>query len=174
MMIRRWQLILVLLAAAAFPWSVSEAARAKIAVVDMQRFQEKSKNFQKIAAELRQKYEALRQKLNQEKEALVKLEEEFRRQSMMLSLDAREDKQRELEKKSRYLKYLQNEYTQEMKGAEFDARRRVTQEVAKVVKDIGRKKGYLLILDKGTIGLIYADDTIDITDEVIQAYDKGK
>ena len=102
----------------------------------------------------------------------MNLEDELRKQSMMLSLDAREDKQKQLEKKSRYFKFLQNEYTQEMKDAELEARRRVTKEVAKAVKDIGKKKGYLVILDKGTLGLLYAEETIDITDEVIRAYDR--
>jgi outer membrane protein len=146
----------------------------KVAVVDMKEFQQRSMAFQKLAEELREKYESLKEKLDREKEQIVELEEELRKQSMMLSLDAREDKQKKLEKKKRYFKYLQNEYTQQMKDAENEARRKVTEEVAKLVEGIGEKKGYLLILDKGTVGLIYADESIDITDEVIEAYDRAK
>ena len=155
-------------------WPAPAADKVKIAVVDMEGFQEESRTFKKVAEELRRKYEGLRENLEREREELAALEESFRKQSMMLSLDAREDKQKELEKKSRYLKYLQNEYTQQMKDAELDARRRVTKEVADVVSEIGKKRQYTLILDKGTLGLIYADEAIDITDEVIKAYDRGK
>ncbi len=170
---RRWLLVLMA-GALVLGWHPMLEAqdKGKLAVVDMEKFQEKSRNFQKIAEELRQKYENLKRKLDEEREGLVNLEDELRKQSMMLSLDAREDKQKQLEKKSRYFKFLQNEYTQEMKDAELEARRRVTKEVAKAVKDIGKKKGYLVILDKGTLGLLYAEETIDITDEVIRAYDR--
>lgn len=150
------------------------AEKMEVAVVDMSEFQQRSMAFQKIAEELRAKYESLRQKLDKEKEQIVKLEEALRKQSMMLSLDAREDKQKNLEKKKRYFKYLQNEYTQQMKDAETEARRRVTKEVAKLVKGIGEKRGYLMILDKGTVGLIYADESIDITEEVIEVYDRAR
>jgi outer membrane protein len=150
------------------------AAPVKIGVVDMQRFQENSKTFQKIKEKLREKYESLQKKLDTEKAELLKLEEEFRKQSMMLSLDAKEDKQKELEKKRRYYKYLAEEYTQQMKDAEGEARRQVTKELEKVVEKLGRKGGYLMVLERRTIGLVYYDDAIDITDQVTRAYDELK
>ena len=44
----------------------------------------------------------------------------------------------------------------------------------KIVGEIGDKEGYTLILEKGTVGLMYYKDSIDITDKVIAAYDKMK
>jgi outer membrane protein len=144
----------------------------KIGVVDMQKFQEGSKSFHKIREELRQKFESLQQKLDVEKNELLKIEEEFKKQSMMLSLDAKEDKQKELEKKSRHYKYLYEEYTQEMKAAELEVRKKVGKELEKVVEKIGQREGYLIILEKRTIGLIYYADAMDMTEQVIKAYDQ--
>lgn len=144
----------------------------KIGVVDMQKFQERSKSFHKIREELRQKFESLQQKLEVEKNDLLKIEEEFKKQSMMLSLDAKEDKQKELEKKRRHYKYLYEEYTQEMKDAELEIRKKVGKELEKVVEKIGQKEGYLIILEKRTIGLIYYGDALDMTEQVIKAYDQ--
>jgi len=150
------------------------AEPSKIGVVDMQRFQDHSKNFQQIKQKLKTKYEDLQKKLDEEKGELVRLEEEFKKQSMMLSLDAKEDKAKELEKKRRYYKYLAEEYTQQMKDAELEARREVVKELEKVVEKIGQKGGYLMVLERRTLGLIYYNDAIDITDKVIQAYDERK
>lgn len=144
----------------------------KIAVVDLDKFQKTSKVFQKAAATMKKKFEDLQKKLDDERTALSKLEEDFKKQSMMLSLDAQEDKKRELEKKRRYYKYLYEEYTQEMKDAEMEAIRKIMKELEKVVEKIGDQEGYTVILEKRTLGLVYYNKSVDITDRVVEAYDK--
>jgi outer membrane protein len=150
---------------------LSSAQGPKIGVLDTKEFQEKSIGFKKIREELRGKFEALQQKLETEKNALMKLEEEFRKQSMMLSLDAKGDKRNELDKKRRYYKYLYEDLTEQMKNAERSAARRILKELEGVVKEIALQEGYTLILERGVPGLIYASDAINITDQVIKAYD---
>ena len=149
------------------------AADVKIGVVNVKDFQDKSATFQKIRDQLKGKFEALQQKLEEEKQALMKLEEDFRKQSMMLSLGARDDKRNELEKKRRYYKYLYEDLSEQMKDAERDATRRVLQELEGVVKTIAEEDGFTLILERNSPGMIYVDDTINITDRVIEAYDRA-
>jgi Skp family chaperone for outer membrane proteins len=144
----------------------------KVGVVDMQLFQKKSKAFAVHRAKLKEKFDSLSKKMEAEKESLMKAEDEFRKQMMMLSLDAQEDKRRELEKKQRRYKFVNSEYIQEMKAAETDATRMVGMEIGKVVQKIGKTKGYTIIIEKRSLGLIFWDDSIDITEEVIEAYDK--
>ena len=52
------------------------ASAPKIGTVDIQKFQKESKAFQKISAELKQKYEAMKKQLEEERAALQKLEED--------------------------------------------------------------------------------------------------
>jgi len=144
----------------------------KIGVIDIQKFQKKSVAFQKIRLELRKKFDALQEKLDREKQELLKLEDEFKKQSLMLSLDAKEDKKIQLEKKRRYYRYLYEDVSTEMKNAQMEATRRVGKELEKVVEKLGKKYGYTLILEKRTLGLIFYDDAIDITDMVVEAYDR--
>jgi outer membrane protein len=146
----------------------------KVGVVDIQQFQKASKEFQKIGAGLKQKFDQLQKKLDSEKKALQKLEEDFGKQSMMLSLDAKEDKKRELEKKRRHYKYLYEDYTAEMKDAEREATRTVGKELEKAVRNIGDKEKFTLILEKRMVGLLYFADRIDITDKVAKIYDQMK
>lgn len=149
------------------------AADVKIGVVNVKEFQDNSTTFQEIREQLKGKFEALQQKLEEEKQALVKLEEDFRKQSMMLSLGARDDKRNELEKKRRYYKYLYEDLSEQMKDAERDATRRVLQELEGVVKTIAAEDGFTLILERNSPGMIYVDDAINITDRVIEAYDRA-
>jgi outer membrane protein len=144
----------------------------KIGVVDIKRLQNQSTAFQKQRAKLKNKFDTMQKKLKSEEEAIRKLEEDFNKQSMMLSLDAKEDKKKELERKKRHFKYLYEDYTQEMKDAEKDATNRVGKKLEKIVEKIAAVEGYTLIFERRTIGLIYFDDAIDITDQVTKEYDK--
>ena len=78
------------------------ASNSKIAVVDIKKLEATSKKFQVIKAQIQKKVDQLEKELNDKKEDLLKTEAEFRKQSLMLSLDAQTDKQKEL-KNSRYL-----------------------------------------------------------------------
>ncbi|MGD8387501.1 MAG: OmpH family outer membrane protein [Desulfobacteraceae bacterium] len=144
----------------------------KIGVVDVKEFQEKSIAFQKIRNELQSKFQSLQKKLEDEKNALLKLEEDYRKQSMMLSLDAKDDKRNELEKKRRYYKYLYEDLSEQMKDAERDATRRILKELEGVVQKIADEQGYTLILERSSPGLVFVDSTLNITDQVIKAYDR--
>ena len=146
----------------------------KIAVVDVQKLQKNSVAFQKTRANLKKKFEALQQKLDEERDALLKLEANLKKQGMMLSLDAQEDKRRELEKKKRYYQYIYEDYTQEMKNTEVEATRKIGKELEKILKNIADKEDYILILERRTLGLLHYSDAIDITDQVTKAYDRMK
>ena len=147
------------------------AGSLKIAVVDMNLLQLKSASFKKVRGVLEKKMKAMQQKLDTEKRALLKMEEDFKKQSMMLSLDAQEDKKNELEKKRRYYKYLYEDFTIEMKNFEKNAKSKIGNELNKVLKKIAADEGYSIIFERRTIGLLFYDDVIDITDKVIKSYD---
>ncbi len=150
------------------------AGSNKFGVVDIQKFQEQSKSFQKIKEGLQQKFVALQKKLDGKKDELIEIENELKKQSMMLSLDAKQDKAKELEKKRRHFKYLAEDFTEEMKQAQLGARQSLAKELEKVVEKIGKKEGYTMIMEKRTIGLVYFNNALDITDQVIKEYDKMK
>lgn len=144
----------------------------KIGVLNMKKLQQNSVRFQKIREVLKKKFNVLQKKLDGERAQIAKIEEELRKQSMMLSLDAKEDKEMELGKRTRHYKYMYGEVTQEMKDAEFEATRKVGKEIEKIVEKMSQKKGYTIILEDGTVGLIYYNIAIDITNQVTEAYDK--
>ena len=169
-----FRLFLGMLILFVFQYNALAAEQYKIRVVDIQKVQNKSKSFQRAAAILREKLNTKQKILDEEKRKILKMEEEIQKQSMVLSLDAREDKKREFAKKKRYYKYLYEEFKQEVKDAEIEATKKVSKELEKVVKGIADKEGYVLIFERRTIGLVYYDDSLDITDQVIKAYDELK
>jgi len=148
------------------------AQTVKIGVVDLQKFQKNSKAFQKASVSVKKKFDDMQQKLSDERNALAKLDDEFKKQSMMLSIDAQEDKKRELEKKQRQYKFMYDEYTQEMKETEVDTIKKIMKELEKITDKMAEKEGYTIILERRTLGLLYFNSAIDLTDRVTEAYDK--
>jgi len=146
----------------------------KIAVVDIQKLQAISKKFQAIKAQIQKKVDQLEKELNDQKEELMKIEAEFRKQSLMLSLDAQADKQKELKQKRLHLEYLYKDYTEQMKDTVREAEQKLLMDLKGITKKIAEKDGYLLVFEIRSPGLIVYDDTIDITDKVVQAYDLAR
>ncbi len=172
---KKVSLILVCLSLGLFAQhGLAWADNIKIGVLSMKRLQQNSAKFQKIREELKTKFNTLQKKLDSERDQITKIEEELQKQSMMLSLDAKEGKEMELGKKSRHYKYMYEEVTQEMKNAEYEATKKVGKEIEKIVEQIAKSEGYTLIMEEGTMGMIYYDNTIDITDRVTKAYDAAK
>ena len=61
-----------------------------------------------------------------------------------------------------------------MKEVEREETKKVFKDLEKVVDNIARKQNFDLILEAKSMGLIYYDDAIDITDRVTKDYDKMK
>jgi outer membrane protein len=67
---------------------------------------------------------------------------------------------------------MYDDFTQEMKETEMDAIKKVMKELEKIVEKMGEKEGYTIILERRTVGLLYFNSAIDLTDRVTDAYDK--
>ena len=153
--------------------SVLAQSSVKIGVVDIQEVEQKSLAFEKERTKLQKEVEGMQKRLTDEQSALQKLQEDYQKQSMMLSLDAQEDKRMEYESKARHFNYLYEDTQARVKQLRESATSRLYNELIGVVREIGLKKGYTIILSKRGTGLLYNDGSVDITAEVISAYDKA-
>lgn len=157
-----------------FPLSAIGADSGKIGVVDLQKCIRNSIVGKKLFQELKEKKDGMQKRIDQKQSELLKLKDELEKQGMMLSMDAKEDKQKDFERKSREFKFLYEDLSDEMKKAEAEARNKILGELEEVVADIGNKEGFVLIFERRTSGIMFLDKAIDITDEAIKAYDKTK
>ena len=156
------------------PLKAMGEAPCKIGIVDLQQCLSESIEGKKLLEELKAKLKGLQNKLDAEKNELMKLQEELGNQSMMLSMDAKEDRGREFDRKRREYEYLYKDLGNEMKKAEIDVQKKMLKDLAKVVDKIGSDLKYTIILEKRSGGIMFFDKTIDITNEIIKLYDATK
>ena len=147
-----------------------QAAEAKIGIVDFQAVVEKSQPGQAIEAGLKSEGQRMEAELTKDKEELGALKEKLEREAMVMSREAREEKEIEFRVKARNLQEKEKRYRGQYMGKqrqEVDKLRRVVLEIA---QEIGKKEGFTMILSK--VGVLYHDASIDLTDKVIQLLNK--
>ena len=144
----------------------------KVGVVDLQRCLNESKEGQKISQILKKKKDDLQRRLDAKQRELLELRKELGKQAMMLSMDAQEGKKRTIERKTRELEYLYKDLNEEMARSQGKERKRIFNKLEKIIDKIGSEENYNLIMEKRAGGVLYFSETIDITDQVIKAYDQ--
>jgi len=148
----------------------SAADVAKIGVVDFQKILEVSNAGKTAQVEINKQGKQMETDLKDRGTEIEDIEKKVERESLVMSKEVREEKQREMRIKIGDFKALQQKYMEDFKALENRIISRIQKEVVELVQEIGKKEGYTLIVEKRTGGVVYSPMSIDITDTVIQIY----
>ena len=143
----------------------------KIGVVDFQKILEVSEAGKTAQGEISKQGKQMEADLKDKGAEIEDFEKKIDRESLLMSKDAREEKQREIRIKIADFKALQQKYLEDFKALESQSIIRIQKEVVALVQDVGKKEGYTMIVEKRAGGVVYTPSSIDITDTVIQIYD---
>ena len=147
----------------------------KIGLIDLQRCVQESEEGLKAVELLKKKKGALQRQLDEKQRELLELRKELEKQAMMLSMDAQEDKRKTIERKTRELEYFYKDLNEEMMRAQENEKQRILKEIiGTIIEKMGSEGGFTLIMEKKAGGVLYFTDSVDITGEVIKAYDQMK
>jgi len=166
---RRFFVIGILIAGLFLPQVA--AAEAKIGVVDFQRVLEVSEAGKTAQGEINRQGKKMEADLKERSDEIAALETKLERESMVMDSEVREEKKREVRIKINDIKTLQKKYITDFKKMEARIINQIEKDVFAVVAEMGKEAEYSLILEKRAGGVIYASDTRDITDAVIEKYD---
>jgi len=139
---------------------------AKIGVLDLQKILETSDAGKSIQNELKNQKDKMESDLKQKGAEIESIGKRLERESMVMSKDMREEKEREQRIKINDFKTLQKKYRTELQTLEVQLMNGLQNDLKALVETIGKKEGYLMIINK--LGVLYAPTSIDITDQVIQ------
>ena len=148
------------------------AAETKIGYVDLRKCVANSAKGRKALDALKAKKDEMQGRLDRNESELGRLKEELDKQGMMLSPDAKREKEKTLQRKVRDYKDMYGDFTEAMKREEEKVTADIIKDLADVIKKVGRDKGYTLILEKSII--LWAADSVDLTEEVTSMYDAQK
>ncbi len=187
--VRGWTLVLGIACLFGLGGQVQAQGGIKVGVVDLQAVLDNSARgkaakdrLQKLGLELQKKIKTKRGFKEEREKELQKLRTEIRSQGLVLSEQARVQKQEAFRKQVRELKRFINDTnrfiedsTQEFREKEARETRRLLIEVRKIVREVGKQKGYHLILEgnESAAVVLYFKKTVDLTQQIIQRYDQS-
>ncbi|MEE4262915.1 MAG: OmpH family outer membrane protein [Desulfobacteraceae bacterium] len=143
---------------------------AKIGVIDFQKVLETSTAGKVIQSKLKTQNEKMTADLQSKGAEIEKISQRLERESMVMSKEMREEKEREQRIKVNDFKTLQKNYRSELQKLQVELMQQLQTDITTITQEIGKKEGYLLIMDKR--GVVYAPTSVDLTDKIIQAINK--
>lgn len=155
-----------------FAFSSYGADIAKIGIVDFQRILETSSGGKSAQVEINKKGKAMEQTLKEKGVEIEELKKKLEREALVMNKEKKEEKEREVLIKINDFKALQKQYLTEFQELEQGLVKKIRDKIFELVEEIGKKEGYLLIIEKRGGGLLYFPNTIDITDKLIQRYNE--
>jgi outer membrane protein len=144
------------------------AQELKIAFVDARRAVASSNSGKAAKGKLDKLTEQKRDELRPREQELKRLSEEFEAQRFVLSKDALADREIQLLKRRRD---LERDFQAAQEEFEIEQRRvfdPLLRSVRAAVQKVGEDKGFTVILERGSPGVLYYEDGLDITDLVIE------
>ncbi len=162
--------VAALVMAAAIP----AAAQAKVAVIDVQRVVAESDPGKEAIQKLKAISDAKvleGQTLQQE---MAALQEQFNKQRYTVSEQRLAEMTKELEDKNIAIRRFEDDAKRELE----EARRRelggLEGRILPIINQIGVEEGITVIFNKFQSGLVYADEAVDITDDVILRFNTAQ
>ncbi len=143
---------------------------AKIGIVDFQRILETSSAGKIAQAEISKQGKRMEADLKERGAAIDAIKKKLEREALVMSKEMRQEREREIRIKINDLRATQKKYMTDFKLREQRLVNRIRKDVFKLIEDVAKKEGYLLILEKREGGVLYTPKTNEITDKIIQMY----
>ena len=154
------------------------ASEIKIGTISLQQIVMSSKAGSEAQKVLEQKASEFKGKLEKEGEDLETMRQEIEKKSSVWSNEVRSDKERDYQKLLRSFQVKQEDAQYELKQLEAKVMGPILQDLHEAIKTVGKDNGYTIILEnsrkgiQSQVGLMYADESLDISDLVLKELDR--
>jgi outer membrane protein len=146
------------------------SAEVKVGYVDLQRALNESAAGKKAKEDFRAQVSKLESQLKGKKDELDRLKNELETKGVVMRDEERRKLESEFESKRLELKRRFEDSQAELQKKDQELTGKIIQDLQTIIKEVGDRDGYTLILELGTSPVLYYKKSADITDEVLSAY----
>lgn len=150
-------------------FEASNAQEGKFAFVDFQKFAANSKKAQAQQQKFVQLVDTKRTALENKKKEMETLNEQLQKQGPMLKEETRNQKIKELGLKEMEFKLAEKDAQNVLQNEQREQQEIFRRDISKIISQVRVQKKLTFIFDSAA--LLAADETLDITDEVVRLYD---
>ncbi len=152
--------------------SASSAEDFLVAHVDLQWALNMSEKGKAAKKELEEEQERLKKELEEEQEELKALRDEIESKRDIWNEETVEKKEAEFLTRGRKFQEKVTRVDKEFTARKQQREQDIIQGLQEVVTEIAEKEGYHYVFESSLGAIVYARDDIDITEKVVEAYDK--
>ena len=146
------------------------AVIAKIGVVDFQKILSTSDAGKSAQNQINQRGKKLEADLKKKGDEIEEIKKKLERESLVMSKESRSEREREIRIKINDFKALKKKFANDFRLLEKKLVGLIQKDIFRIVEEIGKKEGYLLVIEKREGGVLYFPSAIDITDKLIHQY----
>lgn len=150
--------------------SPSFAADYRIATIDMQKALQSVEAGKKAKTQLEKEFNTKKKMLQDEETAIRKLTEEFKKQNMVLSDEAKAKKQQEIQERIMKFQETTAKSQSEIQQKEAELTAPIIKNLRETIKDLATKKNYNVVLDKNENSVLFSNESDDLTTDLISTY----
>jgi outer membrane protein len=146
------------------------AAEFRVAVVDMQRALNDCDAGKKAKDQVKAKFERSQDSLKKQREDLDRMKEDYDRKALVLKEEERRNLEKDLENRTLEFKRKYEDFQRDLKRTDAELTSSIVEELYGIVRDYGAKNNYTMVLEASSGALLYADKSIDVTDEIVKLH----
>jgi len=151
--------------------AAAQTATPKIAVIDVQKLVVESAAGKEAQGRVKKIIDAKQGDSEKLQKELQGLQQRLTDQGPSMTDDKRDQLNKEYQEKGISYKRFQDDAQREVQEAQSKELAELEKRVLPVINAVGKENGYTLIFNKYAPGmLVYADDSVDITDEVLRRF----
>lgn len=148
----------------------SETPAFKVGIVDMQTALQTVNAGKKAKNQLQKEFDTKKKEITDEENAIRKLTEEFKKQSLVMNDETRMKKQQEIQERIMKLQEKTGRSQMEIQQKEQEMTAPLVKNLKTIIQELAAKKGYALVLDKNDANVLFSQDKDDFTSEAISAF----
>lgn len=165
----RSTVILGALLVTALPLAAQATTTAgKIGYIDSQRVMQQAPGAQEVRDSLNKAMAGFRQQLQPLQDSLQQLMNEYQQQQSVMTPQRRQQQEDLIRQKQQEYQQRQQDLQQQAQQKQQDLMKPITDRIQVVLDDIRQQQGFVIIFDAASSGIITADPSLDLTDEVIK------
>ncbi len=142
----------------------------KIGFVDLQKAIRDSQAGKNARMQFQAEVKKIEEGLLKEKQNLERVRSDIEKKGLLLKADERRNLEKEFQRRARDYNRVMKDSRDELRQKESEVTSDILKELEKVVSAIGKQDKFTLILERGQV--LYTDQGVDITDKVIENYNR--
>ena len=147
-------------------------AKVLVGKVDVQKVLLNVNDGLEVRSKLKKVFDSKQELLKKEEDKIRKAQQDYEKQKSVLNEKARETKEREIQGLIDGIQKQTMEYQKEITEMENKAKGPILEKVKGIVDEVSKKNDVDVTFEASTAPVIYAKDEKDLTQEVIDSYNK--